>query len=333
MGAIVVIGASAGGVEALTSVVRGLPADLAAPVCVVLHTPPGGPSSLPSILERAGELPAAHARDGQQVEDGHILVAPPDRHLILTDGIVRVSRGPRENRLRPAVDTLFRSAAFTYGPSAIGVILSGALDDGAAGLEAIKAQGGSALIQDPADALFPGMPLSARERTVVDHARPAAELGPLISELVTASVAKGGDAMPRPHAETTPASPTDARSADVYDNPPGEPSPYSCPDCGGVLWRGKPPRDPDFACRVGHAYSAESLESAQRDGVEAALWTALRALEESALTTRRLATDAQRAGRHSAARRFAARRAQVEQQAAVLRKALAEGGADTKPPS
>lgn len=322
---LVVIGASAGGVEALRQLVGGLPADLLAPVCVVLHMPPDGTSQLPRILERAGELPVLQATDGQALQNGRILVAPPDRQLLVVDGRVRVTMGPRENGHRPAIDTLFRSAAAALGPSVIGVVLSGVLDDGAAGLEAIKMHGGKALIQDPADALFPEMPLSARERVAIDRVGPANELGPLIAAIVAEAAREGGPSMP-----SAPRSPSSAdqiplaADTDIYDHPAGEASPYSCPECGGVLWRAEASLDPDFRCRVGHAYSFGALDRAQRDGVEAAMWTALRALEESALTARRLASDAEAMGRASAARRFVRRQAQVERQAAIIRQALSE---------
>ncbi|MGQ0608927.1 MAG: chemotaxis protein CheB [Chloroflexota bacterium] len=329
--AIVVIGASAGGVEALTQLVRGLHSDLDAAVCVVLHIPSDSASNLPEILDRAGSLPAGHARDGDALVAGRILVAPPDHHLTVVDGRAHVARGPRENGNRPALDPLFRSAAIAHGAAAIGVVLSGALDDGAAGLTAIKARGGSAVIQAPDDAIFPSMPLNAAERVAVDHAMPAGELGPLISDLVARLTEEGASVSTHARTSTEPVPLEAQTSSDMYEDPPGRPSHYSCPECGGVLWHADSPVDADLRCRTGHAYSFQALERSQRDSVEAAMWTALRALEENALTTRSLAEDARKAGRDRSADRFAKRRDEAERQAAIIREALAE--ADAAPPS
>ncbi len=326
-GAIVVIGASAGGVEALTRLVQGLPPDLDAAVCVVLHTPSDGVSNLPTILDRAGPLPAEHARDGEPLVAGQILVAPPDHHLTVAYGRARVARGPRENGNRPALDPLFRSAAVGYAADAIGVVLSGALDDGTAGLAAIKARGGTAVIQEPDDAIIPSMPLNALERVAVDHALPAAELGGLISKLVAARAAEGASVSTHSRSSTEPVPLEAQTSADMYVDPPGRPSHYSCPDCGGVLWHADSPVDADLRCRTGHAYSFHALEREQRDSVEAAMWTALRALEENALMARRLAEDARNGGRGRSADTFAKRRDDAEPQAAIIRRALSAADA------
>ncbi|MDP9364956.1 MAG: chemotaxis protein CheB, partial [Chloroflexota bacterium] len=178
---IVVVGASAGGVEALVNLVRGIPANLPVAVFVVLHVPANATSLLPQILTRAGLLPAAHATDGAPIVHGQIVVAPPDHHLLIERDGIRLSRGPRENRSRPAVDPLFRSAARAFGPRAVGVVLSGSLDDGTSGLAAIKARGGVGIVQDPAEAVFPSMPLSAIEHVAVDHRLPASQIGPLLA--------------------------------------------------------------------------------------------------------------------------------------------------------
>jgi two-component system chemotaxis response regulator CheB len=185
---IVVIGASAGGVEALVALMRSLPADLEAAVFVVLHVPPQSSSMLPVILDRSGPLPAQHARDGLPIERGQIYVAPPDHHLVVERERMRVVRGPRENRHRPAVDVLFRSAAWEYGPHVIGVVLTGTLDDGTAGLLAIKQRGGIAVVQHPDDALYPGMPRSALAHVDVDHSVPLREIGPLLATLTREAV-------------------------------------------------------------------------------------------------------------------------------------------------
>ena len=180
---IVVVGASAGGVEALTNLVAALPADLPASLFVVLHVPATGTSTLPDILSRSGPLPASHAKDGEPIEQGRVYVAPPDHHLLLRDDHVHLARGPRENGHRPAVDPLFRSAAWEHSTRVVGVVLSGALDDGTAGLLAIKARGGVAVVQQPEDALYAGMPNNAIEHVEVDHVLPAAAIAGMLARL------------------------------------------------------------------------------------------------------------------------------------------------------
>lgn len=181
---VIVIGASAGGVAALRSLVSRLPGDLPASVLVVLHLPPGRRSALPMILTRSGPLPAVHPRDEHPLRHGEILVAPPDHHMVIVDGLVRITQGPAENGHRPAIDSLFRTAARWGGRRVIGVILSGTLDDGTAGLVAVSARGGVTVVQDPGDAVYPGMPRSVLHRVAVDHVLPAALLGELLARLV-----------------------------------------------------------------------------------------------------------------------------------------------------
>jgi two-component system chemotaxis response regulator CheB len=180
---IVVIGASAGGMGALETLVAGLPTDLPAALFVVWHLAPGVKSVLPTVLNRAGPLPAANPKDGDAIRPGRIHVAPNDHHMLLERGYIRIAKGPKENRFRPAVDPLFRSAAYIYGSRVIGIVLSGALDDGTAGLWAIKLRGGTAIVQDPADAMHRSMPLSALENVEVDYKVPVAEIGALLGRL------------------------------------------------------------------------------------------------------------------------------------------------------
>ena len=192
---LVVIGGSSGAIEATRVIVQGLPADFGAPVCVVLHTSPQSPGILDAILDRAGKLPAATAVTGARLRDGHIYVAPPDHHLVIEPGAVRLSKGPRENRFRPAVDPLFRSAAQVYGAGAIGVVVTGNLDDGTAGLWTIKQLGGTTIVQDPKDALFPSMPASALQQVSVDYVVPLHEIAPLLVRLLERPA---GDVPPEP---------------------------------------------------------------------------------------------------------------------------------------
>jgi two-component system, chemotaxis family, protein-glutamate methylesterase/glutaminase len=319
---IIVVGASAGGVEALGQLVAGLPADLAASVFVVLHVPPHGTSVLPNILRRAGPLPADHAADGEPIRSGRVYVAPPDFHLLLKNGHVRLARGPTENSHRPAIDPLFRTAARRYGRRVIGVVLSGVLDDGTAGLLAIKNRGGLAVVQHPDDALFPSMPQTALENVAVDHALAVSELGPLLARLAAEPVLPD----PPPAVSTDMAMETDMAELELeamqkFDRP-GAPSPFACPDCNGVLWELHEGDLVRYRCRVGHAWSPDSLLARQADGLEAALWTALRALEERAALASRMADRADQRGYDLVARKFREQVGEAEGHAKVIRDVL-----------
>jgi two-component system, chemotaxis family, protein-glutamate methylesterase/glutaminase len=285
---VIVVGASAGGVEALGTLVAGLPAELGAAVFVVLHVLPGGVSVLPKILARAGNLPVAAAVDGEPVERGRVYVAPADHHMLLRDGCVQLARGPRENGHRPAVDPLFRSAADAYGSRVIGVVLSGALDDGTAGLRMISDAGGMALVQDPADALYPGMPISALDRDPSARAVPIHALAHTICTAVDEPLV--AEEMPQENLAID-AGKSDPDSDERSDDDPraGVLTSITCPECGGALWEHDDEGVLRFKCHVGHAYSAESLEVAQSQSLEGALWAALRSLQERADLFRRLA--------------------------------------------
>jgi two-component system, chemotaxis family, protein-glutamate methylesterase/glutaminase len=319
---IIAIGASAGGVEALMELAGQLPADLPASVFVALHVPSHGASILPRILSRSGPLPASHAVDGEPIRPGRIYVAPPDHHLLIHEDKVRLSRGPRENGVRPAVDPLFRSAARWYGPRVVGVVLSGTLDDGTAGILAIKERGGVAMVQDPADALFPGMPRSAIEAVAVDHVAPASAIPTLLDRL----------ARDAPDAEGSSPRPVDIDEESAIaefnleairrDERPGTPSGFACPDCAGVLWEIRDGEMIRYRCRVGHAYSPESLLSKQSLGLETALWTALRALEERAAIAARMAQQFRDRGQVRSADRFVAQARDSRAKTALIRQLL-----------
>jgi two-component system, chemotaxis family, protein-glutamate methylesterase/glutaminase len=285
---VVVVGASAGGVEALRALVGGLPADLAAAVLVVLHVPRSAPSALPSILNRSGPLPARTAIDGESLAHGRLYVPSMDRHLLIIDGRIRLSPGPAENGHRPAIDPLFRSAARAYGPRVVGVVLSGSRDDGAAGLAAIVDAGGVAVVQDPADALHPSMPRSALEQTTVDHVVPADKMGRLIAELVRSEVLNSAnndsDLLDAEVAMADYA----PLSTDELDVPPAG---YGCPNCGGALFEIHSRPVPRFRCRVGHAWSPDSLLEEHAIALEGALWMALRTLEEKKALSQRMASN------------------------------------------
>ena len=310
---IIVIGASAGGVEALKLLAGLLPADLPAAVFVVLHLPPKGRSVLPQILARSGPLPATHPRDGEVIERGRIYVAPPDVHMLLQRGSIRLEHGPRENSHRPAIDPLFRTAAAVYGPRVAGVVLSGLLDDGAAGLVAIRQRGGTTLVQDPEEALYPGMPRNALETRCVDHSLPIAELAATLDRLAREPVAEEPD---------PPVPATLDLEALQNAERPGTPSGFACPDCGGVLWELQEGETIRFRCRVGHAWSPLSLIARQSDALEEALWTALRALEERATFAGRLTERMIQRGIVRSADYFASRARESREHALMIRAAL-----------
>jgi two-component system chemotaxis response regulator CheB len=311
---LVVIGASAGGVEVLRRVVADLPEDLDAAVCVVLHIAPGSPSALAPILQRAGRLPCHAAQDGDDLRAGQILVAPPDRHLVVEDGRVRLTLGPRENGHRPAVDALFRSAAKACGGRVIGVILSGTRDDGAAGLAVIKACGGAAVVQDPKEALYAGMPSNAIAHVAVDAVVPSSRIGSTVSAMVNGSTTPPGAALPDDAGGEPPAS---------------EPVTTVCPECGGVLSERSVGGMAQWACRVGHRFSPDSLADAQAAGVESALWAAIRALEDRELLLTRMADQAESRGQPRSSRSFRRRAEAAREQAEHVRRALTQAAAST----
>lgn len=313
---IIVIGASAGGLSALTDLVRGLPADFPGALFVVVHTSADNPGVLPRILDRAGPLAAAFARDGEPIVPGRIYVGPPDHHILLKREYIRVTRGPKENGFRPAVDPLFRTAALTHGPRVIGVVLSGGLNDGTHGLSLIVERGGLAIAQDPQEALIPSMPMSAVQNVEVHRVLRAAAIGPALCELVRERVEEAS--MRTDYTD----------SAEVGDSlqvhvPPGQPTPYTCPECGGALWehdeRSKLLR---FRCHTGHAFTAESLMAEQDENLDAVLWSALRALEENAALCRRMADRTERAGLDDLARRYREDAGHGEHRAGILRRVL-----------
>ena len=328
---VIVIGASAGGVEALTALAQRLPTDLPAALFIVLHVPAYGTSVLPSILNRHGPLPAVHPRDGEEIRPGRIYVAPPDHHLLLDPGRVRLTRGPAENGHRPAVDTLFRSAARAYGPRVQGVVLTGTLDDGTAGLQAIKMRGGIALAQDPEEALFASMPRSAIENVPVDYVLPLAPLAETLVRLAHEPALERRDPVPtetETETETDIETETGVAEFDMaaLETPrEGNPSTYACPDCHGVLWEVLDGDLLRFRCRVGHAFSPETLLATRSENLEGALWTALRALEESAALADRLKGRANQRGHALAAEQFGEQSRDALQRAAIIRQALIRG--------
>lgn len=300
---ILLLGASAGGVDALSTLCRGLPPDLPAAVLVVQHVAPTVRSLMPDILSRAGVLPAAHARDSEPMVPGRIFIAPPDHHLLVNlDGRrLMLRRGPQENRVRPAIDALFRSAAVACGPRVVAAVLTGTLDDGTAGLVAVKACGGISVVQDPADAAWPDMPRNALQGDSPDHCVPLAGMALLFARLARSPAPARGPVPSRLLAEARVAEREVSAMVEGAE-PLGKPSPLSCPGCGGVLNRIEDGRQPRFRCQIGHAYGAETLAAAQAEALEQALATAVRTHRERQTLFRQMATQAEAQGlAHAAA--------------------------------
>ncbi|MCA1617842.1 MAG: chemotaxis protein CheB [Acidobacteria bacterium] len=318
---IVVVGTSAGGVEALRELVGGLPADFPGSVFIVMHTAPDSPGVLAQILARAGKLPAAAASNRERVRPGRVYVAPPDMHLLLEPGLMRLTRGPKENRFRPAVDPLFRSAAAVYGPRVTGVILTGGLDDGTSGLWAVKRLGGVAVVQDPEEAFMPSMPQSALEQVEVDYTLPLAEIAPLLSRLAGTSVAEqGGYEVPEElNIEVKIAMEDNARDLGLARL--GSPSVFTCPECHGTLLQLKENDRPRYRCHTGHAYSSDSLLSELTESVEDTLWSAIRSIAESAMLMRHMAEHVGESDAPAAAR-FLEKAREAERRGEIVRRAV-----------
>jgi two-component system chemotaxis response regulator CheB len=322
---IVVIGASAGGLAALKQLSTALPADYRGALFVVMHISPEAHSELPSILSRAGALPAVHATDAMPIQHGRIHVAPPDYHLLLERGLVRVVHGPRENRHRPAIDPLFRSAAWSYGPRVVGVVLSGHLDDGTAGLWAIKSCGGITVVQDPTEAHHPEMPMNALMHNHVDHRLTAEGIAALLTQLALESPSE----LEWPDPPSTLGREVEAAKLQQSlsrGGGLGALSPYTCPACRGALWEMEEGDHLRYRCHVGHAYSQASLMVDQSLAVEQSLFAALRATEEKATALRRLA-ERWPDRIPDVKRDYEQRAGDLERSADVLRRMLAGHGA------
>ncbi|MBV9783444.1 MAG: chemotaxis protein CheB [Acidisphaera sp.] len=326
---IVCIGGSSGATAPLKAILGALPADLPAAVFVVLHIPARSIGILATVASAAGHLPVFQATDGMEIEPGKVYLAVPDHHLILTRGHLKLGRGPRENMARPAIDPLFRSAAAAYGSRVIGVVLSGLLNDGAAGLEAIKRCGGFSVIQDPADAIAGEMPRSAMQATEVDLLVPSARIGDVLSDLVREPAGPGLPVPPDIRLEV------DIAAGERVDSQViGQlaiPAPITCPNCHGVMSvvrAGKPMR---FRCQVGHAMTAEVLAKGQEGAVDEALRVALRVIEERAELVTRMAGDARNSARPSVAEMYEERAVEYRSYADTIRRAVLRSMAPAAP--
>jgi two-component system, chemotaxis family, protein-glutamate methylesterase/glutaminase len=314
-----VIGASAGGIETVRELLHLLPPDFPAPILLVIHTAADAPGLLARVLQRETKLLVLNAVDGAKLQPSRLYVAPPNFHLVIEADRMRLLKGPVENRHRPAIDPLFRSAARSLGPAAVGIILSGYLDDGCAGLFRIKILGGTTIVQDPEESLVPDMPRNAIERVDPDYIVSVQELAPLMSRLATREVAMTRS---RKDIEMT---------ADNLDDNIGSPSPQSCPECHGVLWETEEGGTLRFRCRVGHAFTADTMLEDQGVDVERALWAALRVLEENSELSTRLAEKARVSGRQQAEKRYSERASESIYNATLLRQLLTKGVQEPKP--
>ncbi|MBD2089578.1 chemotaxis protein CheB [Microcoleus sp. FACHB-1515] len=321
---IIVVGASVGGVEALTQLAKGLPADIPAAIFVVLHVPTTGTSAMPRILERAGNLKAFHPQDGDAIEPGKIYIAPPNYHLLLKRGYVRLVQGPRENGHRPAIDPLFRTAARAYGRRVVGVILSGTLDDGSAGLLVVKHSGGKAIVQSPDDALFAGMPQNAINRVEVDRILPLSEIPDALVQLAHEPVPdEPNGSVPRTVEFESDTVEIDMDASEKANGDrPGKPSGFGCPSCGGALWEMNEGQFLRFRCRIGHAWSEDSLLAEQNEAIEEALWVALKSLEERAALTMRMADRARDRQQNRMVARYEEDANELKQHAETIRRIL-----------
>lgn len=289
---IIVIGTSAGGLKALGAIVGALPADIDAVLFIVQHLAPEKPSILPQILADVGSLPASHPSDGEPIQTGRIYVAPPDYHLLVNQGSMRVVRGPQENRFRPAIDSLFRSAARAYGSRVVGVVLTGYLDDGTVGLQAVKKRGGVAIVQDPNEAEYPSMAKSALRYVKVDHCLPLAEMPDLLVRLSNQPAATEEEAYP-----VTEEIEVESKIAEQQMNTQeflknveaiGTRTTYTCPECNGSIWQIGQEEPLRFRCHTGHSFTANVFLAEQTQNLENALWSAVRAMEEKVTFSRQM---------------------------------------------
>lgn len=317
---IIVIGGSSGATVPLKAILGALPGTLAAAVFVVLHVPARSLGLLATVSAAAADLPVHPAEDGMPIAPGHIYLGVPDHHLIVADGRIRLGRGPRENMARPSIDPLFRSAAATYGPRVIGVILSGLLNDGTAGLDAVRRCGGVAIVQDPAEAIADEMPRSALAAVADGLAVPAARIGDVLADLVREQAGPRLPVPPEIRLEV------DIAAGERVDSGLlrrfADPAALSCPHCGGVLSEVRGARPLRFRCQVGHAYTAETAAKAQEGAVDEAMRVALRIVGERAELVARMADEARASGRAAVAEMYEARAAEYREHVDTLRRAV-----------
>ena len=324
MNRLIAIGASAGGVRALIRLTSELPADLPAAVLIVQHIG-AHRSMMPELLGHRCPLPVAHPLDGEPLQAGTVRIAPPDQHMSVHDGRILLSRGPKEHHARPAIDPLFRGAALDAGPAAVGVVLTGRLDDGTPGLQAIKARGGTVVVQDPDDADFDSMPRSALRFVDVDHALPLSRMAALLASLAAKAVEPeplslhAHEAVAHEHAVAL-------GKGDLMEhlNAIADPSMFACPECHGSMWKLRDARPERYRCHTGHAYTVRTLQRAYAEAGDEASWNALRALQERMLLLQRMETLERDGGNVGVADRIAAVKMRLQRQVGVLRDLVEE---------
>ena len=317
---IIVVGASAGGVNALRSFVKFLPVDFTGSVFIVLHIPPFSETRLAWILSKAGPLKAVQPRDGEEIKQGMIYVAASDHHLLLESGKVIVKKGPKENRFRPSIDALFRSAAYIYGPRVVGIVLSGLLNDGTSGLWSIKRMGGTTIIQEPEDAEYPQMPKNVLEYVEVDYTIPAAEMGRLLETLITEKAQKkiklSSDEMRLLKTEVIIATNDNAFEMGIIEM--GELTPFTCPECHGSLVRLVEGNIIRFRCHTGHAFTASTLLADVTQSVEEMLWMGMRGMEEITMLLKNIEEHLKQLGHKEQAAIFADKAEDASHRARVI---------------
>jgi two-component system chemotaxis response regulator CheB len=327
---LIVIGSSAGGIKALSTILSKLPRDIQAAIFIVQHVGPNSPKVLPRILEDASSLSASHPKDGEKFHVGNIYIAEPDYHLLIDRERVRVVRGPQENRFRPAIDALFRSAARSYGPRVLGVLLTGNLDDGTVGLQAIKKRGGLTIVQDPREADYPFMPLNALKYVSIDYNLPLLDIAPLLVRLV------GEPAAAEEVYEVPAEMEFEAKIAEQELNTKqflekveeiGTRTSSTCPECNGSIWQIGDEDPLRFRCHVGHSFTAGPFLFSQTAFIEKTLWSAVKALEEKVTLTRQIADRLKAANQTKSAENYEKFADSVDKEVGVLRRLILHGSA------
>ncbi len=318
---IVVIGTSAGGVYALKDLAAALPPDFSAAIFVVLHLSPYSPSLLPQILNNAGPLEATQAIDGERIRGGHIYIAPPDHHLMVERDQVIVKKGPKENRFRPSIDALFRSAAYSYGSRVIGVVLTGLLDDGTSGMWSVKRLGGLGIVQQPDDALYASMPDSVLQHVDVDYSVPLTELAPLLCQLTEETVIDEHD-LPEKELDLMATEVNIAAQDNAFEMgilSMGTLTPLTCPECSGALVSIQEGKLIRYRCHTGHAYTASALLAEVTKSVEENFWKAVRSLEETVILLEQSGKQFKEGGNPAAAEEFFQKARETRERAAITR--------------